>query len=372
MKTRLLALALICTLGFADAAQAPKKEEKKAAPPKSAADLALDEFNKTRTAPGAKDQARFQKVINTGLAFLMANPTHGSAAGAVNNLAFYPAAIDKGQPAQRTAYLSLLKLEVTNFRYKEGISDNAKAVLAAIDAAIADWEVREQPTPGNFNNLREKIDALAETPGGGRFLTEREQSFSHLVALGMSPARAETHLQKLTEHKEKGVKDMARAELNILELKKAPYGLKFTALDGKPVDFAQFRGKVVAMYFWMTTNRNIAAELERLRVLHSNYRKRGFEVVTVSYDKEEDREKLLKFIKDNRIAFPVYYDGKAAKNDFSPKLNLYSTPRMVVFDKEGILQTRMAGNPVPRLIHAFDMGQGEGVVRQLLEPQKKK
>src|SRR3954470_13938180 len=117
MKTRILTLALICTLGLAGAtsarAQAPKSEkgaEKKAAAPKTPADLALDEFNKVRSDAGPKDQARFQKVIAAGIAYLVQYPPHSGVAGAINNLAFYPSGIDKKQAAMRTSYLSFLKL----------------------------------------------------------------------------------------------------------------------------------------------------------------------------------------------------------------------------------------------------------------------
>ena len=85
---------------------------------------------------------------------------------------------------------------------------------------------------------------------------------------------------------------MAREELNIVEVKKEPYALKFTGLDGKEVDFAQLRGKVVALYFWSTTNKASTDRIEPLKQLLSTYKKRGFEIVSVCYDKAEDRAKV--------------------------------------------------------------------------------
>ena len=373
MKTRLSLLILACALALAGPAfaQAPqKKDEKKAPAPKSAADLALDEFNKARNDPGPKDPARFQKVIGTGLAYLVQNPTHGQVTGAVTNLAFYPNGIDKKQSALRTSYLSLLKLEVANQKYKEGVTDNAKAALAAVEAAIADFEVREVMNRDNMVAFREKIDALAETPGSGRFLAERERSYVHLNAVTSQP-RAEEHAKKLLGHPEKGVKDMARAELNVLELKKEPYALKFTALDGKPVDFEQLRGKVVALYFWSSTNKGSTDRLEQLRQIHSDNKKKGLELVTVSYDKEEDREKLMKYIKENRVNVPVYFDGKGTKNDFGPKLNVWGVPRLVMFDQKGVLFTTISGNPVGQWTPNLEVNQVEGVFKSLTAPAKK-
>ena len=372
MKNRLLALALICSLGLAvDAsAQAPKTADKagdkKAPAPKTPADLAFDEFNKARTEPGAKDQARFQKVVNAGLAYLTQHSTHGRVNDAVRDLAFFPGGIDKKQPALKTSYLSLLKLEVTNQRYKDGVTDPAKAALAAVDAAIADFEVREAPTKDAVANFREKIDALTETPGSGRFISERERSYTHVLALSFPPPRAEEHLKKLLEHKEKGVKDMARAELNFFETKKEPFALKFTALDGKEVDFAQLRGKVVGLYVWSSKNKGSTDRIEQLRMIHSDYRKRGFEMVTVSYDKEEDRETLTKYIKENRVAWPVGFDGKGAKNDFASKLNATAPGRLYIFDQKGMLQTTLQGAPVAAITPDIPNNQVEGMVKRLL------
>lgn len=376
MKKRLLRIVLICCCAFCATAlaQAPKKDakkdEKKAPTPKTPSDLALDDFNKARGEAGAKDQARFQKVINSGVAYLTGHPTHSGVNGAVNNLAFYAGGIDKKQPAMRTSYLSLLKLEVANAKYKDGVTDNAKAALAAVEAAIADFEARESMTRDNMAAFREKLDELAAIPGSGRFLADRERSYLNLTTF-TSPQRAEEHAKKLTEHKEKGVKDMAREELNVLVAKKQPYDLKFTALDGKTVDLAQLRGKVVALYFWNSTSKRSTDDLDKLRQYYSDNKKKGLEVVTVSYDKEEDREKLMKFIKDNKLTLPVHFDGKGSKSDFGSKLNVYSVPRLLVFDQKGVLYTTILGSPVGRLTPNLDVGHLDGAFKQLTAPAKK-
>jgi len=343
MKTRYLTLALVCCLSLAGALRAQAPGGKSPAPAKTPADLAFDDFNKARGAAGTKDQTYFQKVINAGMAYLAQHPTQGRVNEVVNNLAFYGNSIDKKQAALRTSYLSLLKLEIANLRYKDGVTDNTKAALAALDAAVADFEVRDAFNRDNLTNLREKIDALAEAPGGGRFLVERERSYVHVLTLGTSLARAEEHLKKLLNHQDKGVAGMARTELNLVEMKMVPFALSFTGFDGKPVDFAQLRGKVVALYFWSSTNKTSVGNFEGLKQISSNYRKKGLEVVTVSYDKAEDREKLAAMIKQERIAWPVHYDGQGAKTEFAAKLNITGVPALLLFDQKGMLLHTMQG-----------------------------
>jgi peroxiredoxin len=374
MKLRLLALALLgsLALGAVALAQAPKSGDKggdkKAPAPKTPGDLAFDEFTKARTGgPGAKmDQARFQKVIASGMSYLTEFPTHNKVNEVIRDLAFFGSNIDRKLTAQRIAFASLLKVDVTNYRYKDGLSEPAKAVIAALDAAVADFDVRESYNGDNLTNVREKIDALAQTPGANRFVLERERSYTHILMFGSNVARAEAHLKKLLEHPDKPIAAMAREELNILEAKKEPSTLKFQALDGKEVDFAQLRGKVVALYFWSTANGASTKNFDQLKQIYSDYRKKNFEVVTVSFDKPEDREKLDKFIKENRIAWPVYFDGKGAKGDFSAKLNATSVPRLYVFDQKGILQTNPQGAPVAMLTPNLPLNQLEGLLKKLL------
>ena len=371
MKLRILVLALACAVGlgddaFAQGQKSSKGGEKKAPAPKTPADLAYDAFNKVRTEKSAMNQARFAKVISAGMAYLMEHPTHSRVNDAIRDLAFFGTNLDRQQAALRMSYSSLLKLDVTNSRYKEGLSDPVKVVLAALDASIADNDVRESFSGDNLNTFREKIDALAELPGSSRYLVDRERGYAHVVMIGTNPARAEAHLKKLLEHKDKAVVAMAKEELNILEAKKEPVALKLTALDGKEVDLSQLRGKVVALYFWSSASKPSTDRIEPLKQFYSNYRKRNFEIVTVSYDKPEDRAKLEKYIKDNRVAWPVVFDGKGTKSDVGAKYNVTSVPRLLVFDQKGLLQTTLAGSPVARVTPDIPMNQLEGLVKQLM------
>ncbi len=379
MKIRFVsAFLLLCLLvcGSALLAQAPKGGdkggEKKAPPPKTPADLAFDEFDKIRKEPGPKDQARFQKVIAAGVAYLLKNPTHGKVNEVVRELAFYGNNnVDSKQMALRTSYLSNLRLAVTNERFKDGVSEPAAAAMLAVDAASYDAEVRAAPNPAaGLPALREKIDALAEAPQSGRLLFDRERSYAHLLIAvsGSNFTKAEEHLKKMLTHADKGIAGMAQTELNLIEIRKVPYDLKFTALDGKEVDLAQLRGKVVALYFWSASNKGSVTNLEGLQRVMSDYRKKGFEIVTVNFDKEEDRPKVLAAIKEAGLKWPVHFDGKGAKNAFAPKLNVTGVPALLLFDQKGILQTSMQGLTLTPNLPA---NQIEGQLKRLLEPPKK-
>jgi peroxiredoxin len=354
MKTRLLLVVLATAL--LPLAGLCADGEKKAAPPKSPADLAYDEFNKLigdRT--GKLDQPRFKKIITAGISFLNQNPTHGRAADVVKALGEYPANALRDKPLlpQRAVYITTLKYDLLDARIMAE-TDEAKTALAALDAAAADADMRETGASTALETLREKIDTLASMPGSERFLVDRERSYYQIIAFSRGPAKSGEHLKGLLAHKDKKVVDMAKQELDLLEVASAPYEMKFTSLDGQEVDLAKLRGKVVALYFWTSTNNNSTKHWETLKTIHSDYRKKGFEIITVSFDKEADRDKLFAYVKSN-VKFPVYFDGKGSKAEFAAKLAATNVPRIVIFDQKGIMKT-----------NNLQVAQLEPTVKQLL------
>jgi peroxiredoxin len=370
MKTRLLTAALICCLAAPAAtfAQAPKKDDKKAPAPKSASELAFDEFQKVRNVPNAKhDQPRFQAVINAGLAFLGAHPTSYRANEVINFLGVnYPTGIDPKRPELRAQYVAMLKLEIANQKYKDGVTEQVRAALLALEAAVSEFEFRMTPGRDSLATLREKIDAMAELAQTNRYLADRERAYAHFLMLMNQTPRAEEQLKKLVAHKEKGVADMAKAELTIIEARKAPFDFKFTSVDGKAVDLASLRGKAVGLYFWATSNKGSVDNLEKLRQFQSDYRKRGFELVTVSFDKEEDRAKVEKYIKDSKLTAPVYFDGKQAKMDVAAKVNVNAPNRLLLISPEGYLQASNINGSLSTN-YASALGVFEAEVKKLLK-----
>ncbi|MCX6953296.1 MAG: redoxin domain-containing protein [Verrucomicrobia bacterium] len=335
MKIKHLGLALLVSLSVVVGvpAQAPGNK----APAKSPADVASDAFYKIYNDKDAKlSQERFKQVIDSGIDFLTKYPTSGKANGVIRDVAYFGDSIrDKKLAAYRSAYVTQLKFEVVNARYKAGVTDDGKAALAALEAAAIDFETREAPSRDAVNGLREKLDALTTTPGSGRFLSDREKSYVEILTRGVSPAAGEAHLKKLLTHAEKSVAAMARTEMNIVEVRKAPYELKFTALDGKAVDVAALRGKVVALVFWSGSSEGTKTMLDQVKQAHSFFKK-NVEVIGVALDKEADREKVTKFIKEQKINWPVHYDGQEAKTEWIGKLNVTKAPAIVLFDKKGM------------------------------------
>ncbi len=377
MKTPILTAALVCCLSFAvpitSFAQAPKKDEKKAPAPKSASEQAYDQFVKVRNAATAKrEQAQFQALITEGINFIIAYPAINRTNEVVNFLGGgYPLGIDGKRPELKMQYIAMLKFEISNQKYKDGITDPVKAAITALDAAATEFEARMSPRDG-VPAYRDKIDELAQIPGSGRFLTDREKSYAHLLMMIQQTPRAEAHLKALSTHKEKAVSDMAKAELAQLEVRKAPVDFTAPGIDGKPVSFASLRGKTVIFYTWSAGNKGSTDALEKLNRYASDNRKKGIELVTLSLDKEEDRAKVQKHAKDIGLKFPVIFDGKQGRGEVASKLLAGSPSRLYLINPDGVVQAGNAGGllAINYGTSAGELGRLDNDIQKFL-PKKK-
>lgn len=374
MKTPILTAALLCCLSFAAPittfAQAPKKDEKKAPAPKSASELAYDEFVKVRNAATAKrEQASFKSLIDEGIKFITTHPATGRTNEVINFLGGgYPLGIDGKRPELKMQYIAMLKFEISNQKYKDGITDPVKAAITALEAAATEFEARMSPRDG-VPAYRDKIDELAQVPGSGRFLADREKSYAHLLMMINQTPKAEAQFKALSTHKEKGVSDMAKAELAQLEVRKAPLDFTAPGIDGKPVSIASLRGKTVIFYVWSVGNKGSTDTLEKLNRYTLDNRKKGIELVTLSLDKEEDRAKVQKHVKDVGIKFPVIFDGQQAKGEVATKLQATGSGRLYLLNPDGVVQAGNAGGLLSNN-YGNELGRLDGDIQKFL-PKKK-
>jgi thiol-disulfide isomerase/thioredoxin len=149
-------------------------------------------------------------------------------------------------------------------------------------------------------------------------------------------AQAEAHLKDFpAEPMNQMVAGKVKSMQAAADLKSKPLELKFTAVDGKAFDLASLQGKVVLIDFWATWCGPCVAELPNVIKAYQELHPKGFEIVGISLD--QDKEKLLAFVKEKGMEWPQYFDGKGWQNEISTKYGISSIPAMWLVNKKGLV-----------------------------------
>jgi thiol-disulfide isomerase/thioredoxin len=115
-----------------------------------------------------------------------------------------------------------------------------------------------------------------------------------------------------------------------------PLDLQFTAVDGRKVNVAEMKGKVVLIDFWATWCGPCMAELPNVKAAYAKLNPKGFEIVGISFD--QDKDKLEKTLKKEGMTWVQYFDGEGWQNKFGELYGIKSIPAMWLVDKKGNLR----------------------------------
>jgi hypothetical protein len=123
--------------------------------------------------------------------------------------------------------------------------------------------------------------------------------------------------------------------LQQLDLKGKPVSLHFTALDGREVNTADMKGKVVLVAFWEPSE---LLELSSEKAIYEKFHAQGLEIIGVNLGDAGDKDKLTELLKKQKIPWPQYFDGKGWDNDLVRQFRIYRTPTLLLLDKQGVLR----------------------------------
>ncbi|MCA8983235.1 MAG: redoxin domain-containing protein [Planctomycetaceae bacterium] len=148
------------------------------------------------------------------------------------------------------------------------------------------------------------------------------------------------YTQLATAHASTEAGARAQGALKRMTLEGKPFSLKGNGLDGKPIDVASYRGKVVLVIFWATWCQPCTEDLPQIRAMYDQYRAKGFEIVGVNLDTQ--RELVAPYIAQHGNNWAHIAQNAGLEGNVAVEFGIISVPTMFLVDQKGVVVNNSA------------------------------
>ena len=200
-----------------------------------------------------------------------------------------------------------------------------EGAVAALTDAIT--QVLQRPSPGPT--------ALDRTL---RCLPLLEQSGNYELAIKVCEMIQAAYKNNISPEIREYAKQKTDLAMHRLNLVGKPLSLEGNLLDGSPLDFAPYQGKVVLLAFWSSTAPSCRPELLRVKTLYEKYHAQGLEVIGVCLD--QDTTATTRFLSETQLPWTTITNSKLIE-----QFGVEMIPYILLTDRQGnIVDLFVAGS----------------------------
>ncbi|WEK37558.1 MAG: TlpA disulfide reductase family protein [Candidatus Pseudobacter hemicellulosilyticus] len=211
-------------------------------------------------------------------------------------------------------------------------------------------EARNKQDQAAMENIQQRGDSLQDEMKEkvfGAYVRNNPSSPIALYALtnyagyDIDPAKLDPIFSKLSETVRNSPSGQAFAK-SLQAAKATAIGqpaIEFTQNDtlGKPVSLASFKGKYVLIDFWASWCGPCRAENPNVVQAYNTYKDKGFTVLGISLDRDNAKDKWLKAIHDDKLAWTHVSDLQFWNNAVAVQYGIKAIPQNLLIDPKGVI-----------------------------------
>jgi peroxiredoxin len=192
------------------------------------------------------------------------------------------------------------------------------------------------------NFITENNNSLAVFPALGNLNIETDLEYFELARDGLKADYSETNLYN-TLNQQIDQYLVAKQKEKMFDPGNEVPNITQNDPNGNPLSLYDLRGSVVLLDFWASWCRPCRAENPNVVKLYNKYHKDGFDVFSVSLDK--DQAKWVQAIESDGLVWPSHVsDLKYWQSEAAQLYNVKSIPFTVLLDREGkVIGTKLRG-----------------------------
>jgi hypothetical protein len=245
-------------------------------------------------------------------------------------------AVDSGKDPGSVGRMKKLESEIAKIYAKSPLVVTAKYRVMYADYLVEMHEAEKD------NEAKQKIhdrwlvtlaDFLDENP-------KFEQASDAMLQLAQELEFA-GKIEKATRWYQRIVKDFsdspsaprATGALKRLDLVGKPLALAGPGLAGGAIDIKQYRGKIVAVVYWDSFNKQHTDDLPALKSLYDSHHGAGFEIIGVSLDAEKGV--VGQFLQKHAVKWPQIFVPSIQDNLLAVEYGIFAVPTIFIVDRDG-------------------------------------